>query len=418
MQNSRSFSLVGSVLPLLLWTTIAHTQWSQVKRQLHQSVEVLEETPQRLVLYHTSNQDSLVLTLSREHDSDLYSGFEARRGGNYYRVWVATSKLWSHTNQGETTARQYFREEFAQAIRRPVMTRRPATAMRKPESLRENQSPAPSQSANGAPVAKASLETTRAQIPKEENIGDTIAASALRGSREEENKAPEWPGWPKEENVVEDARPMDTNPSEVEKRDAPVREAKVSEAAKSAAPSLENREREKSSARISSVVKKGDDVIAQARQENLPAPDYSGSSNEAVEKAEGNPGNEEKVLTHVQSRHRGALLPLIGGTAAALLVSTLLGFILSPELRARYFLIRGDYARAARIFERILERNPGKLKVYDALGNIYLFSNRTDEHAMKVYQTILQLNLSTANHKRIEALVAGQPSDLNAQKAQ
>ena len=85
------------VLPFILSTifsagTEAQAQWSSLKPALQSGVQVVKETTTRLVLYHQSG-DSLVLTPWQQKDSDIYGAFEVKRGGNPYRVWVATEKL-------------------------------------------------------------------------------------------------------------------------------------------------------------------------------------------------------------------------------------------------------------------------------------------------------------------------------------
>ena len=79
---------------------------------------------------------------------------------------------------------------------------------------------------------------------------------------------------------------------------------------------------------------------------------------------------------------------------------------MSPVARARLHLMRGNFATATLIYEGLLARNPGKVKLYPVLANIYLQQGRSDENAMKVYKTILQLNLTTAYRDEINAIVA------------
>ncbi len=95
------------------------------------------------------------------------------------------------------------------------------------------------------------------------------------------------------------------------------------------------------------------------------------------------------------------------GSAVALITLPLLGFVaMSPVARARLHLMRGNFATATLIYEGLLARNPGKVKLYPVLANIYLQQGRSDENAMKVYKTILQLNLTTAYRDEINAIVA------------
>ncbi len=92
---------------------------------------------------------------------------------------------------------------------------------------------------------------------------------------------------------------------------------------------------------------------------------------------------------------------------AALLLLPVFGFVmLSPTTRARYNLLRNNYAGAAEIYERILARHPERTKLYPALANLYFLLGRRDPQALKVYKTILQLNLVMQNREGINAIVA------------
>ncbi len=103
----------------------------------------------------------------------------------------------------------------------------------------------------------------------------------------------------------------------------------------------------------------------------------------------------------------GKSIVMIGGVLAAVIMLPLIGFItFSPTLRARVSLLRGDYQNAAKIYERILQQKPGRLKLYPVLADIYLMTGRRDEQALKIFKTILQLNLITANRDEITAAVA------------
>lgn len=79
-------------------------------------------------------------------------------------------------------------------------------------------------------------------------------------------------------------------------------------------------------------------------------------------------------------------------------VLPLLGFlVLSPAMRARYYLLRGDHAAVARIYERMLAKNPRLAQLNPAivttLSNYYLMSGRTDEHALAIHRTAQEAKL-------------------------
>lgn len=96
-----------------------------------------------------------------------------------------------------------------------------------------------------------------------------------------------------------------------------------------------------------------------------------------------------------------------GGAFCALVLFPLAGFIVfSPATRARLHLLRGDYIAAAKLYEKILQRRPGRVKLYPLLANIYLLMGRQDEQALKIYKAILQLNIATHKHDEINTIVA------------
>jgi len=106
--------------------------------------------------------------------------------------------------------------------------------------------------------------------------------------------------------------------------------------------------------------------------------------------------------------HRGKTnTGLYIGVIAVLVALPVLGLaVLNPSTRARICLFRGDYAAAARIYERILQRHPKRLRLYPKLAELYLLLGRNDEPAMKAYRMVLQLNLPTRNREEINSIVA------------
>jgi len=97
----------------------------------------------------------------------------------------------------------------------------------------------------------------------------------------------------------------------------------------------------------------------------------------------------------------------IGGALVAIVILPLLGLIaFSPATRAKIHCLRGNYAAAALLYESVLARHPDKVKFYLALANLYLLLGRRDEAALKIFKTILLLNLATKNRDEISTIVA------------
>ncbi len=97
----------------------------------------------------------------------------------------------------------------------------------------------------------------------------------------------------------------------------------------------------------------------------------------------------------------------VAGALCALVLFPVAGFVVfSPATRARFHLLRGNYFAAVQLYEKILQRHPGRVKLYSLLANIYLLMGRQDEQALKIYKTILQLNIATHKRDEINTIVA------------
>ncbi len=76
-----------------------------------------------------------------------------------------------------------------------------------------------------------------------------------------------------------------------------------------------------------------------------------------------------------------------------------------PTVRARWHHLRGDYAAAAEIYERLLARRPERLQLYSALAEIYLLLPRADEQALQVFRKVVRCNLASPNREAIEEIL-------------
>ncbi|MCI0692940.1 hypothetical protein L0337_13165 [candidate division KSB1 bacterium] len=90
----------------------------------------------------------------------------------------------------------------------------------------------------------------------------------------------------------------------------------------------------------------------------------------------------------------------------ATFIRILVGFVIFwPTARARWHFFRCNYTAAAEIYEKLLARHPGRLKLYPTLAEIYLLLPRNDAQALKVFKKVLQFNLDTPNREEIEVIV-------------
>lgn len=123
----------------------------------------------------------------------------------------------------------------------------------------------------------------------------------------------------------------------------------------------------------------------------------------ARSKMENSKTEESGLLAKISNKR----LFYVASTFLALLILPIFGILIfSPTVRARFHFLRGNYLKAVQIYEQILARHPERLKLYPALANIYLLLGRNDDRAIKIYKTILQLNLSTHLRDEINNVVA------------
>lgn len=113
------------------------------------------------------------------------------------------------------------------------------------------------------------------------------------------------------------------------------------------------------------------------------------------------PAEENASQTNFSSFH-------LGGMAALIVLPALGWLLLSPTVRARRLMLRHDYRSAAKVYEKLLERHPNRVKYFSKLADIYLLEGRKDDEAMKVYRNVLQLNLAVGDREKINATVAQQ----------
>jgi tetratricopeptide (TPR) repeat protein len=108
----------------------------------------------------------------------------------------------------------------------------------------------------------------------------------------------------------------------------------------------------------------------------------------------------------VGDKQEGSWL-VTAGIALAAIVLPLLGMAaLSSTFRARYYLLRGNHAAAAHIFEKLLAKHPERAKLnptlVNTLSNYYLLSGRTDDRALDIYETAQQSRSAGTSQRQEE----------------
>ncbi|MFQ5632533.1 MAG: hypothetical protein ACE5I1_27515 [bacterium] len=113
------FSYFVATMVVFMLDSDAYAQWKRVKHFVQKDVRVVKETKEILVLYHPVLQDSVTLSLSKAADSDIYGASEKKRGGNPYRVWVATVRFWNDPNLPRKEWGKFFHAAFLKILRSP-----------------------------------------------------------------------------------------------------------------------------------------------------------------------------------------------------------------------------------------------------------------------------------------------------------
>jgi len=116
----------------------ANAQWKVVKKFIQPEVTIVEETKAALILSHPEI-DALVvmtmkpgkdvaMTMGSEDAPDIYGQMNQKRGGNPYRVWVASENFWNDPDRPKQVWGRFFRTEFLKILRPPTESLDPATA--------------------------------------------------------------------------------------------------------------------------------------------------------------------------------------------------------------------------------------------------------------------------------------------------
>ncbi len=377
--NFKPFFLPVVILAVSAMAGRAQAQWATVIRSLQPEVRIAEKAATRLVLYHSALKAPLVMTIAQEIDSDISGDRETRRGGNPYRVWVTTEKFWNTPALADDGGRKFFSASFVKTLRRFHRKDEPNTPLIKPQeefTAKEDSTPhLVQQLLPAAPEEEKAIidpdpalrrfETVSAKTESLANLQDSMAAAV---APRRVGKARSSLRSPAKQDVTGDnLKTAVTKPN-----DRPAYN-----------PLPTRRERA------------GGDSAAIAAAPSAPA-----SFADAF---------DETATTDMDSiPHRIGSRPfLLGPFFAALILLSCFVFMISlPGTRARIYLWRGNPGAAAKIYESKLQRNPRQMKLYLPLANIYLKMQRKDESAMKIYKTILQLNLAAEEREKFSEMVA------------
>lgn len=80
--------------------------------------------------------------------------------------------------------------------------------------------------------------------------------------------------------------------------------------------------------------------------------------------------------------------------------------ILSPLCRAWVHALLGNYAAAAKIYEKRLTRHPQRLHLYVRLAALYILAGRRDERALEAYQMVWQISRAVREFMKTNPVVA------------
>jgi tetratricopeptide (TPR) repeat protein len=98
---------------------------------------------------------------------------------------------------------------------------------------------------------------------------------------------------------------------------------------------------------------------------------------------------------------------LLTSATVSMIVLPLVGMVIfSPMTRARLYLIKGNYEKAAAVYLRLLQKRPDRIALYARLAKLYLLEGRRDDVAMQVYESVLKLDIFTEQRPQINSIVA------------
>ncbi len=441
------------VCTLFAAASSAWAQWFPLKQSLENSVEILRESQQELVLYHRVLQDSVVVTLAPAPEADIHGGLEFRRGSNPYRVWITTKRFWQRPLLAEDGGRKFFLASLTSSLRQPLPEAAPAEDHLKSSppgeeavrGLAHSSAPAAADTAvTPPPVTAESVEeiaSEDAPQPPQPVAADSFAGIAEQpeppapaptrqrtpqpepeaAHAESETNEEDWRARLYAEGLAaldqedfanalaafEQIRAVDPAYRDVIER---IRELET----------IQQQEQDAAHAQIwnaqmDSLYRSGRDhesradwqrAIADFEELERRQPGYRDVSSR-LERARASLTPEKSPAFTPPQLAQQSSAPYLIGAAVAIVVLPLLSFIMfSSTTRSRYYLLRGNYAAAASIYEVMLARHPQREKLYLPLAHIYLLLGRRDEQALKVYNAVLRLNLATPNREIIKEIVA------------
>jgi tetratricopeptide (TPR) repeat protein len=417
MTKLKPSSPAAIILMVLVTTIGAEAQWSGIKPLLQKDVQIVAETKTRLVLYHQALGDSLVFTPTQEYDSDIYGGFEARRGGNPYRIWVATEKFLNNPRLAKDAGRKFFHESFLRALRQDEPTAQPAQLRFPHATERMEMTIAPDSGGTG--VEKSGAKDSTSENVKTELA--TLDSLTRTGKKDSLQIAAHQPALPQAEKALETTpgtREARSEPAEVKRGQQSERNAgkttpvkpRAEAAATAFSPTLvdslylaalaamEKEEWRQAAFNLEKIrllqpgYRDVVDLLARVRVNLISA-----------EKSEGETGSQKSDGSNV---FVGGAIATIGAFIALIVLPFIGVVLISPTTRARYHIFRGHYAEAVHIYEKLLVRRPNRKKLFAALAGLYLRLGRRDEAALKVYERVLQLNLAGSNRDEINSIVS------------
>ncbi len=107
------------LVSMLLLSREAYADWSIIKGQLQGQVQITAERKDELVLSAPSLSRSITITQGQRPHSDIYTLLVRRRGGNPYRIWVASIRFWNDPTLPKHQWGALFKTPFLRILRPP-----------------------------------------------------------------------------------------------------------------------------------------------------------------------------------------------------------------------------------------------------------------------------------------------------------
>lgn len=118
--SKKNLAVVVVFFMITMLPRTAQAQWKRLKKMVQKNdVTVVLENKNRLVLYNSAVQDSLILCAKKGDNCDIFAAMAKKRRGNPYRIWVVSEQFWNDPQRPRTYLAKFFQVSFIKILRFP-----------------------------------------------------------------------------------------------------------------------------------------------------------------------------------------------------------------------------------------------------------------------------------------------------------